>query len=460
MFKSITFFDLSEEKVKEIEEKYALLEPLLDSYLENSEKRRLKQQACERLGISDRTLRRLIHRVKKKGIMALVRKKRSDFGTLRKYDNRITEAALKLLDENPQRSTPMLMSLLEADTKIGELIKDISCHTLYYHLKRAGYDFKKKNKASHKIFKRFEADYPNLLWQGDARDGIYLPDPLDVNKKKKTYLFAWIDDYSRKIMYAKYYWDEKLPRMEDCFRQAVLRWGIPVKIYCDNGKVYISKYFLFLVTDLGIKKIHHPAYSAWCKGKVENCMKSIKRFQSEAALAGFMTIEELNSALWAWIEVEYNNKIHSTTGETPNNRYRKGILTHPPRRVKDIDEFNRLFFFREPRKVNKYGKIQYKNNHYPVKGIRPGQKVKIWFDPFNLEEVLVYYKDSFYCKTKAHRLKTKNIIQEIPEEKQKTDISKAAVNYFKLLREKHAELLVAESDGMNFSLLREDKNNE
>jgi len=116
-----------------------------------------------------------------------------------------------------------------------------------------------------------------------------------------TYLFAWMDDFSRKFMYARYYRDEKLPRMEDCFRQAVLRWGLPEKIYYDNGALFISNYFLFLVSDLEIKKIQHRAYAAWCKEKIENSMKTLKRFQREA---GFRTIEELNNTLHAWIEVE------------------------------------------------------------------------------------------------------------------------------------------------------------
>ena len=173
------------------------------------------------------------------------------------------------MDESSYRSVPMLMNLLEADENLAPLVIKISPHTLYYHLKKSGYDFKHLNKdGPDNIYKRFQADYPNQLWQGDARDGICLPDPNNPEKTKMTYLFGWMDDFSRKFMYARYYWDEKLPRMEDCFRQAVLRWGLPEKIYCDNGSVYISNYFLFLVSDLEIKKIHHRAYSAWCKGKV------------------------------------------------------------------------------------------------------------------------------------------------------------------------------------------------
>ncbi len=162
----------------------------------------------------------------------------------------------------------MLMKLLETDEQIASQVRNISPSTLYYHLKEAGYNFiNRDEEKSQRMYHRFEALYPNQLWQGDARHGIPLPNPDNPKKNKMTYLFAWMDDFSRKIMYAKYYWGEKLPRMEDCFRHAVLRWGLPEKVYCDNGRVYISNHFLLLVTDLEIKKIHHPAYASWCKGK-------------------------------------------------------------------------------------------------------------------------------------------------------------------------------------------------
>ena len=375
-------FGMSDGELKKIEEKYALVEPLLDDNLAGGERRRLREEVRKKLGISARSLRRMIRRFREKGIRALIRQTRSDRGIARRFDEKILQKSLDLLKENPNRSVPMLISLLKADESTRESITNISRHTLYHYLKASGYNFKKKREDSGKIFHRFEADYANQLWQGDARDGIYLPDPDKPGKSRKTYLFGWIDDYSRKIMYAKYYWDEKLPRMEDCFRQAILRWGMPEKIYCDNGSVYASHYFLATVTELNIRKIHHPAYAAWCKGKIENCMKTLKRFQQEAQMAGFKTLTELNASLQAWIELEYNRKIHSTTGETPNERFQSGISQHPPGRVTDIDSFNRMFFFKDGRKVNKFGKLRFENNYYPVKGIASGQSVDIWFDPF------------------------------------------------------------------------------
>lgn len=453
-----SFFDLNGGQLEEIQDKYALLEPLVDTYLSESEKREYSRQVCSKLGISERTLRRYLQRFREEGIYALTRKKRSDAGVLRVFSDEILKKAFQLLEQNSSRSIPMLMKLLETDEQIASQVRNISPSTLYYHLKEAGYNFKNRDKEKpQRMYHRFQAEYPNRLWQGDARHGIPLPNPDNPKKNKMTYLFAWMDDFSRKIMYAKYYWDEKLPRMEDCFRHAVLRWGLPEKIYCDNGRVYISNHFLLLVTDLEIKKIHHPAYSAWCKGKIESVMKLLKKFQSEAVLADFKTIEELNSTLSSWLDVEYDNKIHSSTGEPPNNRFRNNLNAHPPRRIKDIDQFNSLFFWRTEKIINKYGKIQFNKNSYPIHTLPVGEKVELRYDPFDLSEVQVFKDKTFYCKLRASSL-VRKAVPGIPVEKKKPTFSKETVDYFKNIREKASELKRKQAESIRYSdLLKEDE---
>jgi len=146
----------------------------------------------------------------------------------------------------------------------------ISASCLYQRMKGAGVDFQELRAALPKRpFRTFAADFPNQLWQGDARHGIQIPHPKDPHKMKMTYLFAWIDDFSRLIMHAQYYYDEKLPHLEDCFRQAVLKHGLPDKIYVDNGAAYKAHQFMFLLNENQVRKIHHPPYRAWCKGYVK-----------------------------------------------------------------------------------------------------------------------------------------------------------------------------------------------
>jgi len=449
-------FDLSDEQLEQIQHKYELLEPLLDEYLADEEKRRHAQQAREQLQISERTLRRYLQYLRQEGPRRLVRKKRSDAGTMRVFTPQVLTRAEELLEQNPSRSIPMLMQLLQADAQVAEQVNGISSSTLYHYLKKAGHQLGGGNRGSSaggQMYRRFAAEYANQLWQGDARHGIALPHPSKPGKKKMTYLFAWIDDFSRKIMEARYYWDEKLPRMQDCFRRATLRWGLPDRLYCDNGRVYISRHFLLLVSDLKIKKIHHPAYAAWCKGKIENVMKRYKAFQSEAQIAGIQTIEELNATLAAWTEVEYNNKIHSGTGETPNERWRNNLSKHPPRRVKDLEAFNALFLWRTERTIDKFGTIRFQRNSYRIHALAVGTTVELRYNPFDLAEVHVYHEGAFHCILKASTL-TRKAVLEVPEEKKPTSFSPEAADYFKRIREKANEIMRRQAEQIRYSDLQ------
>jgi transposase InsO family protein len=458
---SISFpFSFNDRQLEEIQYRYALLEPLVDDYLSREEKQEYAAAIRQELRISERTLRRYLQRFREQGAGALVRKKRSDAGQLRVFSEQILKRAQELLKQNPRRSLPLLMELLSADAQVGEQVKTISPSTLYFHLKKSGHEFGGRNVLPPTgMYRRFEAEYPNQLWQGDARHGIPLPHPDKPGKYKMTYLFAWVDDFSRKIMEARYYWDEKLPRMEDCFRRAVLRWGLPEKLYCDNGRVYLSKHFLILLIELQVKKIHHRAYAAWCKGKVENIMKTIKRFQSEATLAGFRTLEELNSALSAWVEVQYNGKLHSGTGETPNERWQNNLKNHPPRRIQDLDAFNATFLWRTEKVIDKYGNIRFQNNTYPIHGLAVGTSIQLRYNPFDLAQVKVYYQQRFYCTLRASKLSRKAVL-EVPEERKQSRFSPEAAEYFKRIREKASELQRQEAEELRYSELTENGGKE
>jgi hypothetical protein len=172
-------------------------------------------------------------------------------------------------------------------------------------------------------------------------------------------------------------------------------------------------------------------------------------------LAGFQTIEELNSALAAWIEVEYNNKTHSSTGETPNERWQNNIKKHPPRRITDIDAFNALFLWRAEKTVDKYGKIRFQNNTYPIHGLPIGSNIELHYNPFDLSQVQVYHEDEFYCILRASKLSRKAVLKEVPEERKKSRFSPEAADYFKRIREKATEFKRKQADNFRYSDLDE-----
>jgi hypothetical protein len=96
----------------------------------------------------------------------------------------------------------------------------LAASTLARHLRKAGASRKELlNETAEKGFRRFEAKDAHESWQFDFQHRLYLPDPKDAKKRKKAILFAILDDYSRYIVHAEFYWDEKLPRMEDSLKK-------------------------------------------------------------------------------------------------------------------------------------------------------------------------------------------------------------------------------------------------
>jgi transposase InsO family protein len=357
------------------------------------------------------------------------------------HDPDLRDKLLELVHELPSRSIPQLRRLLAADDQFASKIDKISDRTIYRFLSE--HSLGKKDRIALEVhehrsaYRSFEAPHSLALIQGDARDGIWLAGP--DGKTFKTYLFLWIDDYSRKILFGKYYDSEKLPRMEDSFKYAVLRYGIPEQAYLDHGKVYTSKHFAFVLTQLGCRKIHHRPFQAHCKGKIESDMRIIKHeFQDEAQRAGMQTVEELNTAFWAWSELSFNTRIHSSTGEAPDARFLKG-LPKDHRRIEDLAWFLSLFLWHQNRKASKYGKIKLYGNEYPVSKRPAGTVIHVRFDPCDLREVYLYDHTETFLESSSPNKQRSLTAPGIPEERKDSSrsVSEASRKYFSNLRERY-----------------------
>ncbi len=431
-----------------------LVESLADESLSPNERRQLRDEYRSRHGLSDRTIRNYIARYRRDGAQAFLMP-RVHTPSPRIHSGELVEAILSLVKERPQRTVPMIRKLLAVDTRFAQSVEKVSDRSIYRFLLEHGLSQKARyallSEDGRMSYHRFQAARPLDLVQGDARDGIWL-DTKDG--KRKTYLFVWIDDYSRKILSGRYYFDEKLPRMEDTFKRLVLRWGIPLKVYLDNGSVYLAKQFAWILGQLKTAKLHHKPYQAYCKGKVEAVNKTIKNdFQAEAQRAGFKTLEELNSAFAAWVDLEYNLRIHSQTGEAPDKRF-ANALHSDIRRVADIAWFEALFLMRVSRTVTKYGKINCESNEYPVTCAPHGSIVEARYDPFDLSRLFIF-KDGACAETTSVSKLVNRTATALPEESKAAnrEVSSHASNYFQVLREQHARMLTENLSPVAYSKL-------
>ena len=169
-------------------------------------------------------------------------------------------------------------------------------------------------------------------------------------------------------------------------------------------------------------------------------MKTIKRdFQAEAQRAGFKTLEELNSALWAWLDVEYNRRNHSSTGEPPAVRFEKG-LSENHCRVQDLQWFENLFLLQVYRKVAKWGTIKFEGNQYHSEATA-GSTIEVRYNPFDLRKVW-RFEDGRKVETLGLKKLVNSAVEKLPEERQTAErkVSAEATGYFESLRRRQAEL--------------------
>jgi transposase InsO family protein len=440
----IDFRDIAEKHLEAFRVRLALVETLLDESIDDGERRHVRRRYLEEHGVSDRTVRNYLARYRKQGPTGLLFYKPKGRKSPRVQDPLLRKRILELLEQRPSRTVPQLRRLLSADSELTEAIGQVSDRSIYRFLAESGLTRTarkvKMTSEGRRAYHKFEASCSMELVQGDARDGIWLPKAPGAEQTRKTYLFAWVDDYSRRILHAEYFWDEKLPRMEKTFKTMVLRWGIPKKLYLDNGNVYIAAHFAFVLAGLKIRKIHHGPYKSWAKGKVEAVMKTIKRdFQAEAQRAGFKTLEELNSALWAWMDVEYNRRNHSSTGEPPCARFEKG-LPADHQRIDNLQWFEDLFLLRENRKVGKWGTVKLEGNQYHTKAAAGGS-IEIRYNPFDLKQVW-RFENGKNVETLGLKKLVNSAVEKMPEERAAGErkVSAAAADYFASLREKQKEL--------------------
>jgi putative transposase len=339
-----------------------------------------------RTRVSITTLRRYLKTYQAKGFDALRPALRADAGTPRAFPPELLEKAIALREEQPARTTQTLVDILQRDPHVT-LPQPPNVHTLTTHLRQRG-KTRRLLGVTAKVYRRFERDHVNSLWQGDALVGPWLPDPQVPGRQRRAHLFCFIDDHSRLVPYAEFFFDEALPRMERVLKVALLRRGVPHAVYVDNGQVYSSVQFGAACATLGIERIQAAPYSPEAKGKQERFFETLRlQFLPEVATAKLTTLTELNVSLWAWLECVYHRHEHSETHQAPLARYTAGLAQV---RHADPETVRRAFLWREQRKVRRDATLSLQGNRYQVAPAYAGRQLELRFDPFDLTQVELY----------------------------------------------------------------------
>jgi putative transposase len=373
------------------------------------------------------------------GWKALLPAARSDVGKSRVLSPEIIAQAVALRREVPSRSVQQVIDILVLSGAVAA--GSIKRSTLHGHLERAGAGKREMEKLLRKetVARRFEAQHRNDLWMGDCQHTLHLPDPDNPDRRRQVYLLAFLDDYSRRVTHAEFYLQERLPKLEDCFKKAILRHGLPRAVYCDHGAIYVAAQFERICGELGVELIHSRPGRPQGRGKLEKWFQLINRSFLPEALAliragKLTTLDQLNELFWAWLHVGYDQRLHNATKQTPKQRWEAD--TTELRRVSP-ERLREVFVWQENRRVDKTGCVSLLGNAYEVDAALASKTVALRYDPYDLSVIQVWhdgrrFPDAVPLKLRRSRHRQVEPVPEPPP-------VSTGLNYLELLRQRQAE---------------------
>ncbi|MFV9645546.1 MAG: DDE-type integrase/transposase/recombinase [Desulfobacterales bacterium] len=305
---------------------------------------------------------------------------RSDKGRSRKVDDETILAIVKMKKEKP--SLPAV-DLIEELRKKDLITPGITLYpaTVYRILQKEGVSRATAGKIDRR---RFEAEYPNDIWQSDIMHG---PMVEADGKMRKSYLIAFIDDHSRLLPQAEFYLNERLVSWLDAFRKALLTRGQPRRLYVDNGSAFRTKHLERICASLGIALIHTPPYTPQGRGKIERFFRSVRsRFLTTCP--DNLTLNDINRIFAKWIREKYHNKIHSATSETPIDRFARHIELTRTAPVDLEDHFRKEV----RRRVTKDRTVSIDSRIYEVPTKFIGEQLQLLYHEDRPERVEIMHK--------------------------------------------------------------------
>lgn len=170
----------------------------------------------------------------------------------------------------------------------------------------------------------YEMTRVNALWHADFHVGRR---PVLTSDGRWVYpvLFGTLDDRSRLACHAQWYLAESSETFVHGFSQAIQKRGVTRALMTDDGKAMSAAEPQAGFLRLAI--VHEPTlpYSPYQNGKQEVFWAQVEgRLMPMLDGVKDLTLAYLNDATQAWVELEYNRKIHSELGVSPLSRYLEG----------------------------------------------------------------------------------------------------------------------------------------
>ncbi|HCW03952.1 MAG TPA: hypothetical protein DGK91_05050 [Clostridium sp.] len=342
-----------------------------------------------------KTLEKWEEYYRKKGMDGLMPKERSDSGHSRVLDETAVNEIHRLKEMFPRINATLIYTKLIEDGFINQ--HQVSLSSIQRFIKHN--NLKSAVNPNQKDRKAFEEEYPCGMYQADTSYTCYIN---ENGKVRRTYLIQIIDDHSRLIVGSRFFYNDNAYNFQLVLKEAISRYGICKKLYLDNGSTYSNEQLTLICGSLGVVKLHTPIRDGASKAKIERSFKTLK----ESWLYGFdsstvSSLEELNRILVDKVR-ERNTSVNRMIGETPIERYQRGVNhVKIPKSKEWLDE---CFLNRVTRRVNLDSTISIDKVYYdvPMQFIRA--KVEIRFLPDRMQDAYIFFEGRKYPIRKTNRV--------------------------------------------------------
>ncbi|MGH8696729.1 MAG: Mu transposase C-terminal domain-containing protein, partial [Burkholderiales bacterium] len=399
--------------------------------------------------VSLRTLQRWLARFARRRLEGLGRAARRDRGRTRSVPSAALDRAVALRKELPARSTPTLIDILERAGQVapGALKRS----TLDRHLDRRSASRRMLHVLGEKRHVRLRFEHPLDFVVGDFHVGPYVR--LGPDQIVRARLGAFIDHCTRYVPESRYGLTEDFMAVRLGLRALCTAWGVPRRLYVDNGPGYQAHRFHFGCDQLGIDYVHSTAHVSEGRGVIERWNRTVKEaFETEVRLRPELcTLDQLNAFWRAFLDERYHRRVHSETDEEPRVRWQR-LLGAADVRAADpvlLDEVLRL---RARRTVHKKtSTVEVCDVRFVVDTALRGRRVDVLYDAHDLSSVLVFYDG-------------RRIQRATPQVPGEHPIGRAApatakppsVDYLALLRRDHEQRRAAEIAAVRFRAVPDD----
>ena len=327
------------------------------------------------------------------GLDALMPNVRSDKGTSRALSDEAIEEIFQLVKDFPHMNATQIHKYLIKHSFIRD---DVSVDTVQRFIRF--HDLKSARNPNLRDRKAYEEDEFGKIWQADT---CYLPYITEEGKRKRVYCIMIIDDHSRLLVGGELFYNDNACNFQKVLKDAIATYGIPDKIYVDNGCSYSNEQLSMICVSIGTVLLHTKIRDGASKGKVERHFRTLKeRWLYTLDIDSITSLSQFNDLLKDYIH-SYNTTFHRGINSTPYDRY-FASKDHPriPSSREWLDE---CFLNRISRKVRNDSTISIDNVCYDVPMQFISAKVDIRFLPDDMDSAFILFDGKRFPIRKTNR---------------------------------------------------------